>query len=133
MNFAGTAGFLPDNFTNKAFRRFDVVPVGLIAKHSKEFIICRDNCTFCKMRKHILTDIGNVHTDRLPANGRHPRRNIKTDFIHLLNEPVQPSDDDIDCAVKQIDYGVPYTLENVLNSFPRLVKIHRENAGDKLD
>ena len=133
MDFSRTARFFADNLPNKSFRGFDVISVGLIAEYGKEFIVCGDNCAFSEVREHILADIGDVYSNRFATHIRHPRRDIETDLVHLLNEPVKPFDDDVDCSIKQIDYGVPYALENVFDSLPSLIKIPGEDAGNKLD
>lgn len=133
MDFSRTARFFADNLPNKSFRGFDVISVGLIAEHGKEFIVCGNNCAFSETREHIFADIVNVYSNRFASYKRHPRRDIETNLVHLLNEPVNPFDDDVDCSIKQIDYGVPYALENVLDSLPSLIKISGEDTGNKLD
>ena len=96
MDFSRTAGFFADNFPNKSFRGFDVISVGLIAEHSKEFIVCGNNRAFSETREHILADIVNVYSNRFAPYIRHPLRDIETNLVHLLNEPVKPFDDDVD-------------------------------------
>lgn len=96
MDFSRTARFFADNFPNKSFRCFNVISVGLIAEHGKEFIVCGDNCAFSEAREHILADIVNVYSNRFASYKRHPRRDIETNLVHLFNEPVKPFDDDVD-------------------------------------
>ena len=87
-----------------------------------------------------LPEMGKVEAEVLPAEDRHPVRNLDIDFVKAVNNKVDPGDqaiDDADDGVKRRlcdgQQRIEHARENLFHAVPRSAPVSCEHAPDKVD